>query len=123
MRVIFAIFLAVLLCSGQVSAGKAARRRRRREQRYTEELLRQITCSASRDLLHIQKDTCPNIQGWAPHSDIIIFEKYISVCDEKCIVKPKNTHNVRTMQFYYSLITICIVICTYSVLLKPLFVG
>jgi hypothetical protein len=123
MRVILAIFMVVLLCSGQVSAGRAARRRRRRQQRYAEELLRQITCSASRDLLHIQKDTCPNIQGWAPHSDIIIFEKYISVCDEKCIVKPKNTHNIFGMQFCYSFITIYIIICTYSLLLKPLFLD
>ena len=122
MRVVFVLFLAVLLCSGQVSAGRAARRRRRRQQQHTEELLRQFACSASRVVLNIPKNTCPNIQGWAPHSDVALFYKYINVCDQDCIVKPKNTHNVRTMQFYYSLITICVIICTYSVLLKPLFV-
>jgi hypothetical protein len=117
MRVIFAIFLAVLLCSG-----KAERTRRREQAELFDEVVRHLTCSASRVVLDIPKNTCPNIQGLVPHADVALFYKYINVCDQECIVKPKNTHNVRTMQFYYSLITICLVICTYSVLLKPLFV-
>jgi hypothetical protein len=123
MRVVFVLFLAVLLCSGQVSAGKAELTRRREQAELFDEVVRHLTCSASRVVLDIHKNTCPNIQGLVPHADIALFYKYINVCDQECIVKPKNTHNVRTMQFNYSLITICLVICTYSVLLKPLFLG
>lgn len=116
MRVIFAIFLVVILLNGDVSAGKAGRRRRRRQLQHTKELLRQLTCSASRVVLNIPKNTCPNIPGWAPHSEIIHFDNYITLCDANCIVKPR----MGGMQFYYSLITFCIIICTYLLLFKPL---
>lgn len=103
MRVVFALFLAVLLFNGQVSAGKAERRRRRRQAELVDEVVRQLTCCASRVVLNIHTNTCPNIRGWAPHSDIILFDKYISVCDHNCVVriiKTKKAPNMVDLQFY-----------------------
>lgn len=83
MRVIFAIFLAILLFQGPVTAGRAARRRRRMEARRLE-VARQITCSSTAFDMKISKNTCPNIDVWAPHQNVDLLEQYKKYCDPLC---------------------------------------
>jgi hypothetical protein len=95
MRVIFAIFLAILLFQGRVK-GRSARRRRAERKRMEavaaalkikEEAALRISCESTYVLMKIEKNTCPNINVWGPRVHVDSLEQYTNRCDPMCNVQ------------------------------------
>jgi hypothetical protein len=95
MRVIFAIFLAILLFQGRVSCRSTRRRRAERKRmeaaaaalKIHEENALRISCESIYVLMNIEKNTCPNINVWGPRFHMDSLVQYTNRCDPMCNVQ------------------------------------